>query len=134
MTFDELESFVAIATGGGFTHASKKLHRSQPAISRRIRQLEQSLDARLFERAGRGVRRTAAGEALLPHAEVALAALGDGRRAVKALAGKAKGAHALQLAIVGTLADLYLVRALRRFRTRFGDGSIGLRTATSREV
>ncbi len=134
MTFDELESFVAIATGGGFTDASKKLHRSQPAISRRIRQLEQSLDARVFERAGRGVRLTEAGQALLPHAEAALAALDDGRRAVKALAGKAKGAHALRLAIVGTLADLYLVRALRRFRTRFGDASIGLRTATSREV
>ena len=106
MTFDELESFVAIATGGGFTHASRKLHRSQPAISRRIRQLEQSLDARVFERAGRGVRLTAAGQALLPHAEAALAALGDGRRAVRALAAKAKGAHALRLAIVGTLADL----------------------------
>ena len=134
MTFDELESFVAIATGGGFTHASRKLHRSQPAISRRIRQLEQSLDARVFERAGRGVRLTAAGQALLPHAEAALAALGDGRRAVQALAAEAKGVHALRLAIVGTLADLYLVRALRAFRTRFGESSVELRTATSREV
>lgn len=134
MTFDELESFVAIATGGGFTHASRKQHRSQPAISRRIRQLEQSLGARVFERAGRGVRLTAAGQALLPHAEAALAALGDARRAVQAVAARAVGAHALRLAIVGTLADLYLVRALRTFRKRFGDASIELRTATSREV
>lgn len=134
MTFDELAAFVAIATGGGFGHASRKLHRSQPAISRRIRQLELHLDARLFERVGRGVRLTAAGRALLPHAEAALAALDDGRRAVRALAKRAEAAQPLRVAVVGTLADLYLVRALRGFRTRFGAGSIELRTATSREV
>ena len=134
MTLDELESFVAIATGGGVTHASRKLHRSQPAISRRIRQLERSLAAPLFERAGRGVRLTAAGRALLPHAEAVLAAVGDARRAVGALAAKAQGAQPLRLALVGTLADLYLVKALRAFRARFGTASIELRTATSREV
>ena len=134
MTLDELASFVAIATGGGVTHASRKLHRSQPAISRRIRQLERSLAAPLFERAGRGVRLTAAGRALLPHAEAVLAAVGDARRAVRTLAAKAQGAPPLRLALVGTLADLYLVKALRAFRTRFGAASIELRTATSREV
>ena len=53
MTLDQLESFVCIATGAGFKAASRKLHRSQPAISRRIGQLEQALDAKLFERVGR---------------------------------------------------------------------------------
>ena len=51
MTTDEIETFVAIAELGGFTEASRRLGRSQPAISRRIRQLEQALAAPLFERA-----------------------------------------------------------------------------------
>ncbi|MGH9884471.1 MAG: LysR family transcriptional regulator, partial [bacterium] len=134
MTLDELESFVCIATGAGFTAASRKLHRSQPAISRRIRQLEQSLDAPLFERFGRGVRLTDAGQALLPHAEAVLAAVRDGERAVRELGRKAMGPRTLRLALVGTLADSHIVDALRRFQKRFAGASVELRTANSREV
>jgi DNA-binding transcriptional LysR family regulator len=138
MTLDELESFVHIATGIGFTHAARALHRSQPAISRRIRQLEQSLDAELFERVGRSARLTESGRALLPHAEAVLAAARDAERAVRDAArvtrGRARTHAALRVAIVGTLADTRLVAALRAFRKRFGDSSVELRTATSREV
>jgi DNA-binding transcriptional LysR family regulator len=134
MTLDELESFVCIATGAGVTEASRKLHRSQPAISRRIRQLEQSLRTPLFERFGRGVRPTEAGRALLPHAEAALAAVRDGERAVRELAGKGAGPLALRLALVGTLADSHIVDALRRFQARHAGASVELRTANSREV
>jgi len=55
MTVDELETFVCIAEVGGFTEASRRLHRSQPAVSRRIHELERGLGAALFERAGRRV-------------------------------------------------------------------------------
>jgi DNA-binding transcriptional LysR family regulator len=133
MTIDELESFVCIASGGGFTHASRVLHRSQPAISRRILQLQSSLDAVLFERVGRATVLTGAGRALLPHAEAALAAVRDAERAVRA-AATGQEPRALQLAMVGTLADSHVVEALRAFRARFGDVSVELRTATSREV
>ena len=134
MTLDELESFVCIAGGAGVTEASRRLHRSQPAISRRIRQLERSLGTSLFERFGRGVRLTDAGRALLPHAESALAALRDGERAVRELGTKASQPLALRLALVGTLADAHIVDALRRFRARFAGASVELRTANSNEV
>ncbi len=134
MTLDELASFVCIATGTGVTDASRKLHRSQPAISRRIRQLERSLEAVLLERIGRGVRLTDAGRAFLPHAEAALAALRDGERAVRELGSTAASPLALRLALVGTLADSNLVGALRKFQSRFAGSSIELRTANSREV
>ena len=134
MTLDELESFVCIATGAGVTEASRRLHRSQPAISRRIRQLERSLDTTLFERFGRGVRLTDAGRALLPHAETALAALRDGERAVRELGTQASGPLALKLALVGTLADAHIVDALREFQARFAGATVELRTANSREV
>ena len=134
MTLDELETFVHIANGGGFTQASRSLHRSQPAISRRIRQLEQGLGAPLFERVGRKVRLSDAGRALLPFAEAALASVREGERAVRGAAGAAKRTVTLRVALVGTLADSHVVAALRAFRKRFGDASLELRTATSREV
>lgn len=133
MTFDELDSFVCIAGGSGFTEASRRQHRSQPAISRRIRQLEQRLEVKLFERFGRGVRLTDAGRALLPHAEAALAAVRDGERAVREL-GARTAPRVLRLALVGTLADTRIVAALRAFRRRFPRATVELRTANSREV
>ncbi len=134
VTVDEIEAFVSIAQLGGFTEASRKLRRSQPAISRRIHELEQALDAALFDRAGRRVALTDAGRALLPHAEAALAAIRDGEQAVRDRAGKPGGELSLRLAIVGTLADSHIVDALRAFEARFEDASVELRTATSREV
>jgi DNA-binding transcriptional LysR family regulator len=131
MTFDEVETFVCIAEVGGFTEASRRLHRSQPAISRRIHELEHSLGTKLFRRVGRGVTLTAAGRALLPHAEAALAAIRDGERAVR---DRAQGGQTIRLAIVGTLADSHIVDTLREFTARSEGISVDLRTATSREV
>ncbi|HXZ84588.1 MAG TPA: LysR family transcriptional regulator [Myxococcota bacterium] len=134
MTLDELESFVCIAGGLGFTQASRRLRRSQPAISRRIHQLEESLGVPLFERVGRGSRLTDAGRALLPHAEAALAAVRDGERAVGEAAERAQAPLGLELALVGTLADRALVEALRKLRRSFPRAAVALRTANSREV
>src|SRR5690242_9826196 len=114
MTLDEVETFLCIARLGSFTEASHALARSQPAISRRIRQLEEFLDTPLFERVGHRVALTDAGTALLPHAEAMLAAARDGERAIRDARGAA-GPQVLKLAIVGTLADSHLVEALRAF-------------------
>jgi DNA-binding transcriptional LysR family regulator len=131
MTFDEVETFVCIAAVGGFTEASRRLHRSQPAISRRMHELERGLGAALFERVGRRVTLTDAGRALLPYAQAALAAVRDGERAVR---DRADVAQAFRLAIVGTLADSHIVDALREFTARSTEVTVDLRTATSREV
>ncbi|TDN47951.1 DNA-binding transcriptional LysR family regulator [Azoarcus indigens] len=64
-----IETFYWVATLGGFRCAAEKLHTSQPAVSQRVAQLEQALGARLFDRDTRGVRLTAKGQELLPHAE-----------------------------------------------------------------
>jgi DNA-binding transcriptional LysR family regulator len=70
---------------------------------------------------------------LLPHAEAVLAAARDGERAIRDAVGTA-GPRVLKVAIVGTLADSHLVDALRAFEARFGEASVELTTATSREV
>lgn len=131
MTLDEVETFVCIAEVGGFTEASRRLHRSQPAVSRRIHELETSLGTALFERVGRRVALTDAGRALLPYAQTALAAIRDGERAVR---DRAEAPQTLRLAIVGTLADSHIVDALREFTARATDVTVDLRTATSSEV
>ena len=132
MNIDEISTFVAIAQLGGFTRAGDRLHRSQPAISRRISLLEQELGAALLERARGGVSLTGAGRAFLPFAEAVLAAIEDGRQAVRSADGDM---HApVSLALVGTLADSNIVDVLREFARQSQSVALDLRTATSNEV
>jgi DNA-binding transcriptional LysR family regulator len=133
MTADQLEALVTITQVGGFTEAAQKLGRSQPAISRRIHELEQELGASLFERIGRKATLSAAGKELLPYAEAALASMRDGARAVRGRVDM-QTVVALRIAVVGTLADADFVKALRIFRKQFRNASVELQTATSREV
>jgi DNA-binding transcriptional LysR family regulator len=132
MNIDAVRTFVAIAELGGFTRAGTRLHRSQPAISRRLGLLEQELGAPLFERVGGRPVLTEAGRAFLPHAETALAALDDGREAVRGLQRGVRGT--VSLALVGTLADTHIVDTLRRFARRSRDVRLELRTASSSGV
>ncbi len=132
MDFDALKTFVAIARLGGFGRAATALHRSQPAISRRIEMLEEELGAPLFERLRTGILLTDAGTALLPHAQSALAAAKDGATAVTESTNGAAG-H-VSLALVGTLADERLTRALREFRDRRPHVTVDVQTATTRIV
>jgi DNA-binding transcriptional LysR family regulator len=127
-----VEAFVAIVRSGGFTKASEHLHLSQPAITRRIRLLEQELGAPLFERLGRGVILTDAGRAFLPHAHALLASARDGFDTVAALRGTDHGA--VTLAVVGTLASTTLTEHLRAFRETYPGVELRLQTARSAEV
>lgn len=132
MNIDEIQTFVAIADLGDFTRAGRRLHRSQPAISRRLGLLEEELGVPMFERIRGRTRLTEAGRAFLPHAEAALAALKDGREAVHGLKTGMRGA--ISLALVGTLADTHIVDVLRRFARRAKDVRLELHTASSAEI
>lgn len=132
MDAEALETFLAICREGGFTQAARRLHRTQPAISRRIRLLEEELGAPLFERTARGPTLSQAGQTLRPHAERALAALRDAEAAVRALT--AAGAGPLPLVCVGTLADARLSAVLKAFAAEHPDADVDLRTATSAEA
>jgi DNA-binding transcriptional LysR family regulator len=68
MDFDHFTTFLEIAKSGSFSRAGQKLYRSQPAVSAQIRQLEQEYGEKLFDRVGKSVRLTSAGEALLDYA------------------------------------------------------------------
>lgn len=66
MELRQLEAFVAAAEEQNFSKAARRLHISQPPLSRRIHQLEKELGVMLFRRAAHGATLTPEGEALLP--------------------------------------------------------------------
>lgn len=132
MDAEALETFLAVHRERGFSNAARRLLRTQPAISRRISLLEEELGVPLFERAVHGPVLSQAGQALLPYAERALAALMDAKNAVTTL--KTAKAGTISLAVVGTLASASLSTALKAFAKAHPEVDIKLRTATSSEV
>ena len=83
--------FAAVVEHDGFTAASRAVRVSQPAISRAVRDLEAQLGVSLIERTGRGVKLTAAGEALYGHARGVFASERAAEEAMAALRGVERG-------------------------------------------
>jgi LysR family transcriptional activator of nhaA len=67
--YNHLFYFWTVARHGSVSKASDELHLSQPTISEQVRKLEESLGVKLFERAGRGIRLSEAGQVAFRHAE-----------------------------------------------------------------
>ncbi|MEX3950361.1 LysR family transcriptional regulator [Paraburkholderia sp. EG287B] len=86
-----LRAFVTVAREGNLTRAATHLHLTQPAVSLQIKHLQEALGVTLFTRTSHGLALTRDGQALLPHAERALAAAGDVQRAAAALRHEVRG-------------------------------------------
>jgi DNA-binding transcriptional LysR family regulator len=93
-----LEYFLAIAASGSFTRAAATLNIAQPSLSHTILLLERELGAQLFERLGRGVKLTDAGQALLGPAQRTLGAFQLAQAAVHSVADVGFG----QLSVITT--------------------------------
>ncbi|GMU02038.1 hypothetical protein KH5H1_61580 [Corallococcus caeni] len=68
VSITHLQSFVAVAEEGHVGRAARRLHLTQPPLSRHILALEDELGTPLFERVPKGMRLLPTGEALLQHA------------------------------------------------------------------
>jgi LysR family cyn operon transcriptional activator len=108
-----LRYFLAVAEESHFTRAAAKLHITQPTLSHQIRELEGQLNLPLFDRVGRRVRLTAAGEVLLPHAGRVVRELAQAQTALDELHGLKSGA--LKVGIVQTVNACVIPEIVGRF-------------------
>lgn len=116
MELRDLKTFLAVARRLSFHRAAEELHAAQSTVSARIAALEDDLGVRLFERLGRRVSLTVAGERLLGYAAKMLD-LEDEARAWAAGAGEARGS--LTVRVPESLCAWRLGGVIAEFRRRF---------------
>ncbi|GAB3288359.1 LysR family transcriptional regulator [Parasphingorhabdus pacifica] len=132
MTLKQLRAFVLAARTGSFTTAATTMGIAQASVSELIRKLEDEHATRLFTRGARRLVLTAAGEALLPHAEQAAVAADEGAQALRSVRSLHGG-----VATFGLLrnARYYLLSDLaQRFHDSYPDVRIRLIGLNSVEV
>src|SRR5689334_21805479 len=96
MELRHLRYFVAIAEAGSLTLAAeRKLHTSQPSLSRQIRDLEDEVGTQLLTRRARGIELTPAGRAFLDHARLVLSQIEAAAEAARRVAHPAKPCFAM---------------------------------------
>lgn len=108
-----LETFLAVAESGSFSRAAETLNLTQPAVSKRVAQLEDTLGQRLFDRVGRRSPLTEAGRLLQPRARRILDEMRQAREALADLSGVPGGL--LRLGISHHVGLHRLPPVLRRF-------------------
>jgi DNA-binding transcriptional LysR family regulator len=113
----QLEYFVVIAEQSSLTQAAERLLVSQPSLSQQVRALEDELGGALFERLPRGVRLTAAGQALLEEARVTLVHAERARRSVRRALELEAGQ--LEVAVTTSATAGILPRVLRDWQQRY---------------
>src|SRR5262245_15825950 len=109
-----IQGFLAIARLGNFTRAATELHVSQPALTVQIRQLEDALRVRLFDRNKRHVALIKTGRTLLGPLSRVLAELEGVMNTSRDLAGLRRGSVAV--AVLPSIAAGLLPVAIRRFK------------------
>ncbi|WGR92447.1 LysR family transcriptional regulator [Bradyrhizobium sp. ISRA443] len=132
LNLDYLESFRVVIESGSFSAAAERLQLTQPAVSLQVRQLERSLGATLIERVGRRARPTAAGAALLTHAEQISAAVTS---AVDAVAQQTAGtAGRVRLGTGATACIFLLPPILKELRAALPGLEITVTTGNTPEI
>ncbi len=130
VTFRQLRVFQEVASRASFARAAEALHLSAPAVSMQIRDLESAVGLPLFERAGRRVSLTTAGEYFIVHARRMLGALKDAEDAMASFTRVEAGR--LTVGMVST-AMYFVPRLLARFQEEHPGVDVRLEIAHNRE-
>ncbi len=132
MEFDHLRGFYFVARLGSFTEAAARLYLSQPAISLQVKALEKELGERLFDRVGRKIRLTHAGELLYVEAEGLLAKLEELEGTVRELKSLERGR--LGLGASDTTSIYFLPGLLKCFRQAYPGVEVSISSVMSPQV
>ncbi|MDR3535998.1 MAG: LysR family transcriptional regulator [Acetobacteraceae bacterium] len=127
-----IRSFLAAARLGSFTRAAQEMHVSQPALTMQIRQLEEALGMRLFDRGHRQVMLTQPGRDLLAPLQKVLADLEAVMNVSHDLKGLRRGSVAV--AALPSVAVGPLPTAIRRFTTENPNISLTIHDAVAERI
>src|ERR1700751_3744458 len=124
MELHQLRYFCAVAAAGSFSRAAELSHVAQPSLSQQILKLEAELGARLFDRLGRSVRLTEAGNTFLPRARAVLreleAARGDGSEGKDSISGH------VTAGVSPPVSPYFLPSILAAFSKHFPDAAVSV--------
>jgi len=118
-TITQLRSFLAVVRGGSITAAADALVVTQPSVSAALAALNREVGVELFERHGRGVRLSAAGEAFAPYAADVIGLLEKG--GIAAHEAAAGAARTLRLTAVTTAAESFVLPLMQSFAAEHPD-------------
>lgn len=127
LDWDKLRLFDCVAEAGSFTEAARRLHMSQPALSRQILALEGDLGAKLFHRHARGLALTAEGEQLRRATGDMGETLERSRLAIDASRDRPTGE--IRLTTTVSFGSTWLARQLGEFLDRYPDINIVMHLA-----
>lgn len=99
-----IRCFLAVAKAGSVTHAARQLNSSQPAVSRTLAEIEEIIGSPLFERTGRGVELTEAGNKLVRHFDIAMTQIEAGAAAAQGSGEQARVAFGVLPNVARTVA------------------------------
>ncbi len=130
ITFRQLRVFTEVAQHQSMARAAETLHLSAPAVSMQIKEIETQVGLSLFDRHGRQVSLSTAGEYFLVHAR---RLLGDLREAENAMARFKRLEHGLLTIGVVSTATYFVPELLARFHEEHPGVEVRLRVAGNRE-
>ncbi len=115
MNLEQYRSFFYTVKYGNISKASEQLYITQPAVSRSIQQLEDSLRCTLFFRTSKGVKLTPEGEILYKYIEQAFNFIAAGESRIKDINNLLEGE--VRIGVSDTICKYYLVPYLKLFKT-----------------
>jgi len=127
-----LRVFRIVAEELSFTRAAERLFLTQPAVTMQVKNLEEDLGLRLFDRTGQRIALTAAGTALLDYARRIAALCADAERDLAALKGETRGRLALGAST--TIAQYLLPRLAGQFLAAFPVIELSILSGNTEEV
>ncbi len=121
--FRHLNCFLEVSRLGSVIKAADKLAVSQPAVSKTLRELEEILDAQLFNRSKRGLTLTPLGQLFQSYAGASVAALREGVASL--VEARSGGAAAIGVGVLPTVAARLMPATVSAFRASGGRARCG---------